>query len=270
MHDFAYKLPGSVREAVAMLEGSAEARPLAGGMSLLPAMKLGLARPPALVDLRKIRELSGIRPDRDHIEIGAMTRHTAVANSPQVRAAIPALARLAGGIGDRQVRNRGTIGGSIANNDPAACYPAGILGLGAVILTDRREIPADAFFGGMFETCLDPGELIVAVRFPIPRAAGYVKFHQPASRFALVGVFVARLQSGDIRVAVTGAASVVFRARELENALARDLSPAAAEAVKISAAGLASDIHAEADYRAHLIPILAARAVAQLHEDPAP
>ena len=251
-----------------MLADTDESRPLAGGMSLLSAMKLGLAQPPQLVDLRQIPELVGIRADRTHVEIGAMTRHAVVAASPEVRAAIPALARLAGGIGDRQVRNRGTIGGSIANNDPAACYPAGVLGLGAVIKTDRREIPADDFFLGLFETRLEPAELIVGVRFPVPRAAGYVKFHQPASRFALVGVFVAQLPNGQVRVAVTGASSVVFRIPELEDALTRELSPAAAEAVAVSADDLSSDIHADADYRAHLIPVLAARAVTQLHDNP--
>jgi carbon-monoxide dehydrogenase medium subunit len=195
------------------------------------------------------------------VTIGAMTTHTAVAASKEVRQAIPALAELAGNIGDRQVRNRGTIGGSLANNDPAACYPAAVLGLGATIKTDKREIPADQFFKGLYETALQPGEIITAVSFPVPQKAAWQKFKQPASRFSIVGVFVAKT-AGGVRVAVTGAGPCVFRASALEQKLASDFSAKACDGVKIDAKGLNSDLHGSAEYRAALIPVLAARAVA--------
>ena len=266
MYEFEYRRPASVPEAVEMLRDREGAKALAGGMSLLSAMKLRLASPDVLVDLGRIEGMSGIRLEGAEVRIGAMTRHAQVAASAEVGKAIPALADLAGRIGDRQVRNRGTLGGSLANSDPAACYPAAVLGLDARIETDRRSIAAEAFFIDLFETALQSGELITAVRFPVPRSAAYVKFHQPASRFALVGVFVVVTGSGEVRVAVTGAGPVVFRAASIESALAREFSAAAAGAAAVSAQGLNSDMHGDADYRAHLIPVLAARAVAQILE----
>ena len=234
---------------------------LAGGQSLLGAIKLGLAAPEGLVDVRRLPELQGISVDGKTVRIGAATTHATVAASADVRKAIPALADLAGRIGDRQVRNVGTLGGSLANNDPAACYPAAVLGLGATIHTSSRTIAADDFFQGLFTTALQDGELITAVSFPIPKTAAWQKFKQPASRFSLVGVFVARFDTG-VRVAVTGAGPGVFRSAELEQALGRDWSAAAARAVKVSADGLNSDLHGTPEYRAALIPELAARAVA--------
>jgi carbon-monoxide dehydrogenase medium subunit len=210
--------------------------------------------------LSGIAELKGIRKEGEHLVIGAMTRHAEVAASKEVQATIPALAALAEGIGDRQVRNMGTIGGALANNDPAACYPAAVLGLNATVNTNKRKIAADDFFKGMYETALAPDEIITTVSFPIPKKAAYVKFIQPASRFALVGVFVAQT-AGGTRVAVTGAASSVFRAKPIEDALAKNYTADAAKAVKMSAAGLNNDIHGSADYRAHLISVLASRAV---------
>jgi carbon-monoxide dehydrogenase medium subunit len=234
---------------------------LAGGQSLLSAIKLGLAAPSGLVDVRRLAELQGITVDARAVRIGGATTHATVAASSDVQRALPALADLAGRIGDRQVRNAGTLGGSLANNDPAACYPAATLALGATIHTSSRTIAADDFFQGLFTTALQDGELITAVSFPIPRAAGWQKFKQPASRFSLVGVFVARFDAG-VRVAVTGAGPGVVRCAELETALARDWSAAAARAVKVSADGLNSDLHGTPEYRAALIPELAARAVA--------
>jgi carbon-monoxide dehydrogenase medium subunit len=224
-------------------------------------MKMRLAVPGTLVDLSGIPELRGIRKEGDALVIGAMTRHAEVAASAVVNGAIPALAALAEGIGDRQVRNMGTIGGSLANNDPAACYPAAVLALNATVHTNTRTIPADQFFKGMYETALAEGEIITAVSFPIPKKAAYVKFPQPASRFALVGVFVAQTVAG-VRVAVTGAASSVFRAAKIEDALTKSFSADAARAVKVDAAGLNQDLHGSPAYRAHLVAVLAARAVA--------
>jgi len=215
------------------------------------------------VDLGRIPELAGIRKEGEHMVIGAMTRHQQVADSAEVRAAIPALADLADHIGDRQVRARGTLGGSLANNDPAACYPSAALALGATIVTNQREIAADDFFVGMYTTALQEGELITAVRFPIPRKASYQKFRQGASRFALVGVFVAQTASG-VRVAVTGAASSVFRQSALEAALNQSFTAASAAAVKVDASDLGSDIHASPVYRAQLISVLTQRAVKQM------
>jgi carbon-monoxide dehydrogenase medium subunit len=228
---------------------------------MVAAMKLRLAVPGALVDLSGVPELKGIRKEGDAIVIGAMTRHAEVAASPVVKGAIPALAALAEGIGDRQVRNMGTLGGSLANNDPAADYPAAVLGLGATVNTNKRKIGADEFFKGMYETALADGELITSVSFPIPKKAAYVKFPQPASRFALVGVLVAQT-AGGVRVAVTGATSSVHRAKAMEQALAKSFTADAAKAVKIDPAGLNSDLHGSAEYRAHLVSVLTARAVA--------
>jgi carbon-monoxide dehydrogenase medium subunit len=243
-----------------MLGASPDARPFAGGMTLIPALKLRLSAPSALVDLSGIAELRGIKVAAGSVTVGAMTRHVEVERSAEIRAAIPALAHLAGGIGDPQVRNRGTIGGSIANNDPSADYPAALLALGATVTTSKRSIPADSFFTGMFETALAPGEIITAVTFPVPLAAAYEKFRSPASRYALVGVFVAKTKAG-VRVAVTGAAAGVFRAKNIEAALSEKFAPEAVTSIRIPADGLNSDMHGDADYRAHLIGVLTRRAV---------
>lgn len=259
MQAFNYSQAASTAAAATAAQGGAKL--LAGGQSLLPAMKLGLAAPEALVDLGAIADLRGITVANGTVKIGAMTTHAAVAASADVQKAIPALADLAGHIGDRQVRNRGTIGGSLANNDPAACYPAAVLGLGATIHTDKRTIPADSFFKGLYETALDEGEIITAVSFPIPEKAAWQKFKQPASRFSLVGVFVSKGPQG-VRVAVTGAGACVFRATGLEAKLAGGWNAAALNGATVSADGLNSDLHGSAEYRAALIPVLAARAVA--------
>ncbi|HJU70405.1 MAG TPA: xanthine dehydrogenase family protein subunit M [Paucimonas sp.] len=264
MYAFELQQPKSVKEAVALLGASDDSRLLAGGQTLIAAMKLRLSSPSSLVDLGGIAELRGIRREAGALVIGAGTCHAAVAASDDVRQSIPALATMAGEIGDAQVRNLGTLGGSLANNDPAACYPAAVLGLNATIQTDRREIAADDFFRGMYETALAPDEIITAVRFPIPDKAAYIKFTNPASRFALVGVFVSRgAGGGGVRVAATGCAGSMFRVTALEQALDADFSPDAAKAVKIPPDGLSSDLYASAAYRAHLIPVLAARAVAR-------
>ena len=241
------------------------ARPLAGGMSLLPAMKHRLQDPPRLVDLGQIAQLRGISLEGKLLVVGAMTTHSAVADSADVRRVIPAISVLAGGIGDVQVRHRGTIGGSIANNDPAACYPSAVLALGATVHTDRRAIPAESFFKGLFETALEPGELLTHVSFPVPDAAAYIKFQNLASRFSIVGVFVARF-GRDVRVAVTGGGQGVFRAKEFEQRLAADFNPAVLEGQALSSQGLNSDLHGTAQYRAHLAGVLAQRAVAQCME----
>jgi carbon-monoxide dehydrogenase medium subunit len=259
MQAFNYAKPASVADA-ARAAGGADAKILAGGQSLLAAMKLGLAAPAALVDLGGVADLKGVTVSGGAVKIGAMTTHAAVAASKEVAQAIPALAAMAAGIGDRQVRNRGTIGGSLANNDPAADYPAAVLALGATIHTDKRTIAADDFFKGLYQTALKDGEIITAVSFPVPEKAGWQKFKQPASRFALVGVFVAKGKGG-ARVAVTGAGPGVFRATALEQKLSSNWSGAACDGVKIDAKGLNSDLHGSAEYRAALIPVLAKRAV---------
>ncbi len=261
MYDFSYHKPASLDAAAALVGAHADYKLLAGGMSLIPALRMRLARHSGIVDLGALGALRGIRRADDTIEIGAMTPHAEVAASAAVSRTIPALAALAEGIGDPLVRNRGTIGGSIANADPAADYPAALLGLGATVVTDRREIAADAFFLGLFETALQPGEIITAVRFPIPQAAGYCKYSQPASRFALVGVFVART-AGGARVGVTGAAPSAFRWEAAERSLAQSFEPAAIERLALAADGLNSDIHASAEYRAHCVAVLTRRAVA--------
>lgn len=261
MYQFEYVQASSIQDATS--QAGEDAVFLGGGQTLLGAMRLRLASPEKLVDIGKIADLRGIKHGGDAVNIGATTTHATVAGDDTVRQHIPALADLAGGIGDRQVRNVGTLGGSIAANDPASCYPAGVLGLGATVVTDQRRIKADDFFTGMYETALNPGELILQVSFPVPQSAAYIKFKQEASRYALVGVFVAKLADG-VRVAVTGAGSAgVFRCEPLEQALAGDFSADAARKVTVSPDELMSDIHAAADYRAHLIPVLAARAVAQ-------
>jgi len=260
MHAFNYHRAGSVKDAQALIGKAADGKLLAGGQSLVQTMKLRLASPSDLVDLGAIKELAGIKVSGGNVEIGAMTRHADVAASGDVRKAIPALAALAGGIGDRQVRAMGTIGGSIAQNDPAADYTAAVLGLGATVVTSKRKIEADKFFKGLYETALEPGEIITAVSFPVPKRAAYMKFKNPASRFAIVGVFVAET-SGGVRVAVTGAGPVVFRVPEMEKALGAKFAPDSVAGVKVKADRLNTDLHASAEYRAHLVTVMAKRAV---------
>ncbi len=261
MYPFAYHKAGSVRQAANLLAKAEDAKLLAGGQTLLPTMKQRLASPANLIDLGAIVELRGITQKGRSVVIGAMTTHVDVATSEIVRALIPGLAALAEGIGDPQVRHRGTIGGSVANNDPAADYPAACLGLGATIITNRRRITADDFFTGLYETALEEGEIITAIAFPIPSKAAYAKFANPASRYALVGAFVSK-RGGDIRVAITGAgANGVFRWSEAEAALARRFSSKSLEGLAASPDGLNSDLHADAEYRAHLIGVMTRRAV---------
>jgi aerobic carbon-monoxide dehydrogenase medium subunit len=261
MYAFNFERPSSLADA-SKAAAAGGTKVLAGGQTLLASMKLRLAQPEKLVDLGGIAELAGIRREGNAVVIGAMTRHADVAASPEVKSAIPALAELAAGIGDRQVRAMGTIGGSLANNDPAACYPAGVLAMNATIQTTRRKISADDFFQGMFATALEDGELITGVSFPIPKKAAYLKFKQPASRFALIGVCVAQTDTG-VRVAVTGGGNGVFRHTGLEQALAKSFTPQAAAAVKIDAGELSSDLHASAAYRANLVSVMTQRAVAK-------
>ena len=262
MYAFNYQRPADLAGVERALAGGGQA--LAGGQTLLASLKLRLAQPEALVDLGGLSELRGICRDGDALVIGAMTRHAEVAAHAEVLALIPALARLAGGIGDQQVRAMGTIGGSLANNDPAACYPSAALALGATIRTNRRHISADDFFKGIYSTALEPGELITAVSFPIPRRAAYAKFLQRASRFALIGVFVADTGKG-VRVAITGGGNGVFRHAGLEAALSASFRPEAVENVVIDTAQLGQDLHATAEYRAQLIRVQTQRAVQQAH-----
>ena len=262
MYAFTYHRPGTVRQAASLLGKQEEAKLLAGGHTLIPTMKLRLAGPKNLVDLSKIEGLSGIEMTGRSLIIGAMTPHVEVATSAAVRETIPALADLAGKIGDPAVRYRGTIGGSLANNDPNADYPAGALGLGATIITNKRRIAADEFFKGLFETALEADEIITKVQFPKPNKAAYQKFANPASRYALVGVFVSK-RGSDIRVVVTGAgANGVFRVKSFEEALKKRFGAKSLEGMTVPADGMASDIHGSAEYRAHLIGVLARRAVA--------
>jgi carbon-monoxide dehydrogenase medium subunit len=260
MYEFNYHKASSIADAAAFLARNADAKLLAGGQTLIAAMKLRLAAPPDLVDLGAIAELRGIKVEGGTLTVGAMASHAAVAASKEVTQSIPALAALAATIGDRMVRNMGTIGGSMANNDPAADYPAGVLGLGATVNTNKRKIAADQFFKGMYETALEPGEIITSIGFPVPKRAGYAKFKNPASRYAIVGVFVSEGGSG-VRVAVTGAGPSVFRVPEMEKALTAKFSPDAVATIKATAGGLNSDIHASSEYRAHLITVMAKRAV---------
>ena len=260
MYAFTFERPATLADAVKL--AGAGGKPLAGGQTLLASMKLRLSAPEQLVDLGGIAELAGIRKDGNQLVIGAMTKHADVARNADVKSAFPALAWLADHIGDRQVRAMGTIGGSLANNDPAACYPSAVLATGATVVTTQREIAADDFFQGLFATALKDGELITAVRFPIPKRAVYEKHLQQASHFPLVGVFLAQFDGG-VRVAVTGAGNGVFRHAGLEDALNKSFTPQAAAAVKIDASDLNSDLHASAAYRANLISVLAQRAVAK-------
>jgi aerobic carbon-monoxide dehydrogenase medium subunit len=262
MHAFNYYKATSVADATARLAASTDSRLLAGGQTLIAAMKMRLSTPADVIDLAGIAELRGIKLEGASITIGAMTTHATVAASKDIGKSIPALALLAGEIGDPMVRNMGTLGGSVANNDPAADYPAALVGLNATVITSKRKIAAEQFFTGMFETALEPGEIITAVSFPVPKRAGYMKFKNPASRYAMVGVFVADTASG-VRVAVTGAGPCVFRVSAMEKALAKSFAPAALDGIKIPANDLNSDIHASAEYRAHLVGVMAKRAVEQ-------
>ena len=269
MYAFTYHRPGTVRQAANMLVKNEDAKLLAGGMSLLPTMKLRLAGPPQILDMWAIEGLSGIEESGRTITIAAMTKHFEVNNSPVVQKTIPVLAHMAGLIGDPAVRHMGTIGGSIANNDPNADYPAACLALGATIVTNKRRIKADDYFTGMFSTALEPSEIITKVIFPIPKKAAYQKFRNQASRFALVGVFVAK-RGSENRVAVTGAGSNgVFRVKSFEEALKKRFSPKSLEGLTIPADGMNADIHGSAEYRAHLVGVLARRAVAEAIGKPA-
>ncbi|HKU97298.1 MAG TPA: xanthine dehydrogenase family protein subunit M [Vineibacter sp.] len=261
MYDFAYHKPKSVADAIAAVKKASDGKFMAGGMTLIPTLKQRLAQPSDVVDLGGIGDLRGIKVDGNTVTIGAMTKHAEVAASADVAKAIPALAKLAANIGDGQVRNRGTIGGSVANSDPAADYPAAVLALGATITTNERKIAADDFFKGLFETALKEGEIITSISFPTATKAAYMKFPNPASRYAMVGVFVAQTASGP-RVAVTGAGPCAFRVKAMEDALAKSWSPDAVAGVKVPADGLNGDIHGSPEYRAHLVTVMAKRAVA--------
>ena len=260
MREFDYYRAGSVRDAAKRLSAGDNAMLLSGGMTLLPALKMRLNDPSELIDLAGIDELRRVRLSRKGAHVGATTTHAEVAGNVELRAAIPVLSHAAESIGDPQVRNRGTLGGSLANNDPAADYPAVALGLGATVITNKRKISADDFFVGMFETALGRGEMVTEVLFPLPQRAGYSKFPNPATRYALVGVCVAQFKSG-VRVAVTGAGASVFRLDDFEEALEEDFSPDALDGLAVSAASLNDDMHASADYRAHLVGVMARRAV---------
>ena len=262
MYDFAYHKPSSVADAVKLLSSDPDARAISGGQTLLPALKHRLNKPSAVVDLSGIAELRGIRREGDKLVVGALTKHKEIAESAEVKAAIPALAKMAQHIGDIQVRNRGTIGGSVANNDPAADYPSAVLGLGATVVTDKRRIAADEFFQGIFTTALEQGELVTAIEFPIPERAGYAKMRNPASRYVMAGAFVAKTKPGEVRVAINGAGPGVFRQAEMERALSANWSPDAVAGVRQPADGLNADIHGSAEYRAHLVTVMAKRAVA--------
>jgi carbon-monoxide dehydrogenase medium subunit len=261
MHDFAYHKPSSVADAVKLLAADPDARAISGGMTLLPALKLRLNKPTSVVDLSGIDGLRGVKREGDALVIGALTRHYEVATAAAVKAAIPALAGMAATIGDTQVRNRGTMGGSVANNDPSADYPAALLAMGATIETDRRSIAADDFFTGIFATALEVGELVTAIRIPVPEKAGYAKMKNPASRYSMAGVFVAKGPAGP-RVAVNGAgANGVFREAAMEAALAANWSAEAVAGIKVDPSGMNGDIHGSAEYRAHLVTVMAKRAV---------
>jgi carbon-monoxide dehydrogenase medium subunit len=261
MYEFTYHKAANLEDAAKLLGADEDAKLVAGGMTLIPTLKQRLAKPSDLIDLASVPGLKGITEEGGGLRIGAMTRHIEVNRSDIVKRVIPALSVLAGLIGDPAVRNRGTIGGSISNNDPAADYPAAVVGLGATVVTARREIPGEEFFAGMFETALEPDEIVTAIKFPKPETAAYQKFKNPASRYAIVGVFVAKT-AGGIRVAVTGAGPCVFRVPEMEAALTKSFTPDAIKDIAIPDDGLNSDIHASAEYRAHLVNVMARRAVA--------
>ncbi|MBU0723400.1 MAG: xanthine dehydrogenase family protein subunit M [Alphaproteobacteria bacterium] len=261
MYNFEYNRPASLDDALKALSSGEEVKLMAGGQTLIPTLKQRLAQPSKVVDLSGIAELKGITVEGNAVVIGAMTTHATVAASAEVKAKIPALANLAHGIGDPQVRNRGTLGGSISNNDPAADYPAALMALGATVHTNKRQLAAEDFFAGMFTTALEEDEILTKVSFPVPEKAAYAKFAQPASRYALVGVFVAKT-SGGVRVAVTGAGEDgVFRVSDFEAALSKNFAASALDGITVPADGLNTDIHGAADYRAHLIGVMAKRAV---------
>jgi aerobic carbon-monoxide dehydrogenase medium subunit len=261
MYDFEYHKPSSVADAVKILAADPDARAISGGMTLLPALKLRLNKPTSVVDLSGIADLHGVKREGGKIVIGALTKHYEVATSAEVKASIPALAAMAASIGDTQVRNRGTMGGSVANNDPSADYPAALLAMGATIQTDRRTISTDDFFQGMFATALEAGELVTAIHIPVPEKAGYAKMKNPASRYSMAGVFVAKGPAG-VRVAVNGAGNNgVFREAAMEKALAANWSADAVAGIKVDAGGMNGDIHGSAEYRAHLVTVMAKRAV---------
>jgi aerobic carbon-monoxide dehydrogenase medium subunit len=269
MYAFTFHRPQTVRQAAGLLTKNGDAKLLAGGQTLLPTMKLRLAGPPQIVDMTLVEGLVGIELSGRSLSIGAMTTHNEVSTSPVVQQAAPVIAKVAGMIGDPAVRHRGTIGGSVANNDPNADYPAVCLGLGATIVTNKRRVKADDFFTGMFSTVLEPAEIITKVIFPLPKKAAYQKFRNQASRFALVGVFVSK-RGSEIRVAVTGAGSNgVFRVKSFEEALKKRFSPKSLEGMTIPADGMNADIHGSAEYRAHLVSVLARRAVAEAIGKPA-
>lgn len=261
MYSFAYDRPSNLADVANLLREHEEARLLAGGQTLIPTLKQRLASPDRLIDLKGVAGLDGIGEEGNALVIGALARHAAVAASPIAKRAVPALAALADGIGDPQVRNRGTLGGSIANNDPSADYSAAVVALGATVHTSERQIAGDDFFTGFFDTDLEPGEIVTSVSFPKPVRAAYAKFANPASRYAIVGVFVAETKAG-VRVAVTGAAPCVYRLTEAETLLSRRFDPSTLDGFRVPAAGLNSDIHADSAYRAHLVAVMARRAVA--------
>jgi carbon-monoxide dehydrogenase medium subunit len=263
MYQLSYVRPKSIAEAMRLISKHPEAKLLSGGMTLIPTLKQRLARPTHLVDISQLAELAKIELKGGKLVIGAGVKHHAVSHSAVVKKAIPALAGLAHEIGDPQVRNLGTIGGSVANNDPAADYPAALLGIGATVITTKREIAADKFFQGLFTTALEDGEIIVRVEFPLPKRAAYSKFHHPASGYAMAGVFIAQTAEG-VRVAVTGAGPGVFRWKEAEAALAKSLKPAALENLKLDASGFNNDMHADREYRANLVRVMTKRAAAKL------
>jgi aerobic carbon-monoxide dehydrogenase medium subunit len=263
MHAFQYHRPANAKDALTLASQKSEGRYLAGGQSLVQAMKLRLSSPSDLIDLGTVKALSGIKVSAGAVEIGAMTRHAEVAASADIRKSIPSLAAMASLIGDRQVRHMGTLGGSVANSDPAADYPAAVLALNATVVTSKRRIPGDQFFTGLYETALEPGELITSVSFQAPKRAAYMKFRNPASRFALVGVYVADFGSANVRVGVTGAGASAFRESEMEKVLAVNFAPDAVAGIKVKAEGLNNDLHASPEYRAHLITVMCKRAVEQ-------
>lgn len=262
MYEFSYQQPKSLAEALSIMSGDEDAMPLAGGMTLIPSMKHRLTAPSQLLDIASLPELQGIERSPEQIMVGAATPHGRVADDSVIQAAIPALSGLANEIGDPQVRARGTLGGSLANNDPAADYPAAVLGLAATVHTDRRQIAADDFFTGMFETALEPGEIICKVAFQIPSRAAYAKFHHPASGYAMTGVMVARYGE-QVRVAVTGAAASVFRWTAAEQALEKSFGEGAIAGLTVDPNGMNSDMHAPAAYRANLVSVMTARAIAE-------
>ena len=262
MYEFTYSKASSVEDALSQFGDAEEGKFMSGGMTLLPTLKQRLARPSNVIDIAQLPDMAGIDVSADTVSIKAMTCHAAVAASADVQKAIPALAKLAGGIGDPMVRNRGTIGGSLANNDPAADYPGSVVGLGATIHTNKREIAADNFFLDLFETALEEGEIITKVTYPIPDRAGYMKFPNPASRYCIVGVMVSQ-KDGEVRVGVTGAGACAFRVSEMEAALGSSFTPDAVADIKIPDGDLNSDIHASSEYRAHLVTVMAKRAVAE-------